>query len=60
VDSPRRSELTGKRWPGPAVMASLSKWKRMMVVLLGDFPTAVKAGARVARRRGAPRLVGWA
>jgi hypothetical protein len=60
VDSPRRSELTGKRWPGPTVMASLSKWKRMMVVLLGDFPAAVKAGARVARRRGAPRLVGWA
>jgi hypothetical protein len=60
VDSPRRSALSGKRCFGPAVMASLSKWKRTAAVLLGDFPTVVKGGTGVARHSGAPRLVGWA
>jgi hypothetical protein len=42
VDSPRRSTLLGKRWFGLVVMASLSKWKRTVTVLLGDFPVVVK------------------
>jgi hypothetical protein len=60
ADSPRQSALAGKRWPGLAVMASLSKWKRMAAVLLGDFPTVVKGGTGAAQHDGAPRLVGWA
>jgi hypothetical protein len=59
VDSPRRSVLTEKRWPGSAVMASLSKWKRMAAVLLGDFPAVVKGKTGAVRHDGAPRLVGW-
>jgi hypothetical protein len=59
ADLPRRSALAGKRWPGPAVMASLSKWKRTVAVLLGDFPAAVKGETGAAQHDGAPRLVGW-
>jgi hypothetical protein len=40
-------------------MASLSKWKRMAVVLLGDLPTAVKGGTVVVRHGEISRLVGW-
>jgi hypothetical protein len=60
ADSPRRLSLAGKRWPRSVVMASLSKWKRMATVLLGDFPAPVKGGSVVVRHLGAPRLVGWA
>jgi hypothetical protein len=56
VDSPRRSVLTEKRWPGSVVMASLSKWKRMAAVLLGDFPAVVKGKTGAVRHDGAPRL----
>jgi hypothetical protein len=41
------------------VMASLSKWKRTVAVLLCDFPAAVKGGTGAAQHDGAPRLVGW-
>jgi hypothetical protein len=40
------------------VMASLSKWKQTAVVLLDDFPAAVKGGMGAAQHDGAPRLVG--
>jgi hypothetical protein len=33
ADSPMQSMLSGKRWFGPAVMASLSKWKRTAAVM---------------------------
>jgi hypothetical protein len=60
ADSPRRSALSGKRWFGPAAMASRSKWKRMAVALLGELPIVVKDGMGVVRHGKAFRLVGWA
>jgi hypothetical protein len=59
MDSPSWSTFSRKRWFGPAAMASLSKWKRMAVVLLGDLPTAVKGGTVVVRHGEISRLVGW-
>jgi hypothetical protein len=60
ADSPRRSALSGKQWFGPAVMASLSKWKQTAMGLLGDFPAAVKGRTGAARHGRAPQLFGWA
>jgi hypothetical protein len=60
ADSRRRSTLSRKWWFGPAVMASLSKWKRTAVALLDDLPTTVKGGTGVTRHDEASRLVGWA
>jgi hypothetical protein len=58
ANSPRWSEVSGKRWLGLVAMTSLSKRKWMVVVLLGDTLVAVKGGTGAARHDEAPRLVG--
>jgi hypothetical protein len=60
VDSPRHPTLSGKRLFRPTVMASLSKWKQTVAVLLGEFPAMVKSRTRAVRHGEAPRLVAWA
>jgi hypothetical protein len=58
ANSPRWSEVSGKRRLGLATTASLSKRKRTAAVLFGDTPTAVKGRTGAVRHDEAPWLVG--
>jgi hypothetical protein len=56
--TPRQLKLSGRQWFRSVTTTSLSRWKRMVVVLLGDLLVVVKGGMGVVRHNEAPQLVG--